>query len=279
MYFDNSRKKRVQIIFKEYFVKRETNRLNNSLFFMLILIMLVLQLGCSGDNDTVVASYKGEKLTLGEVKDHVPDGSSKADSSRYATMFIEEWKMEQCLVDAALERVGDAEARIENKMKDYRRKMIINELHNFLLANNANPTIDDDEAEKYYKDNMQQFISQGNLYWYGYIRSKDPSVQNFTQKLISPNEIERTELLQWCKQNALEYKLDEVYEAPHVINHLSELVQTDLTNINPNSPPAVLISNPNPENTDNSKNIIYHLFLYERYCKNWQIHSFRLREK
>lgn len=226
----------------------------------IILFIGSLLTNCTSSHDTVVASYKDEKLTLSELREHIPRGCGEVDSTRYANLYIEEWKMEQCLVDAAFERDGDVESKIENKLKDYRRKMIISELHKYLINNNPLPTITDDEAEKYYKDNIQQFISQGNLYWYGYIRSKDPSVQNFSQKLMSPNEIEKKELLDWCKKNAIEYKLDEVYEAPHIINHLSDLVQTDLTNIAPNSPTVVLISNPNPDGNNPANKIIYHLF-------------------
>lgn len=211
--------------------------------------------GCrwSDKDEQVIVRYRDEALTLDELRFHIPRGVNATDSTRYAKLYIEQWKMEQCLIEAARSRVSGLDETVEYQIRDYRRKMMVDALHRHLLENNPPPTVTDQEAERYYKDNIQQFISSGSMYWYAYIKSSNVQIQQLNTQIISPNVNERTALLEWAKKNSEEYKLDDAYAAPQELNRLSEVVKNDLSHINPNTNPSLFLTNEN--NT-----IKYHLF-------------------
>jgi hypothetical protein len=211
--------------------------------------------GCkwSDKQEQVIVKYRDAELTLDELRFHIPKDANPTDSARYAKLYIEQWKMEQCLIEAARSRISGLEETVEYQMRDYRRKMMVDALHRYLLENNPAPAVTDQEAERYYKDNIQQFISGGNMYWYAYIKSSNAQIQQLNNQIISPNVNERTALLEWAKKNAEEYKLDDAYTAPQELNRLSEIVKNDLSRINPNTNPSLFLTN-----EDNT--IKYHLF-------------------
>ena len=232
--------------------------------FTIIILLLIITAGCksSKDGDSVLVRFRDYELTLDEVNFHIPKNISGDDSARYAKLYIEQWKMEHSLMEAAKERISNIDEKIEYKVRDYRRKMIVDELHHFLIKNNPPPTVSDMEAEKYYKDNIQQFISGGNMYWYAYIKSSDPQVQQINNQIISPNVNERSALLDWCKKHAEEYKLDDRYVSAQELGYLSELVKNDLGKIIPNSSPSLFITN------DEDGKIKYHLFFMRDVIKS-----------
>jgi len=218
-------------------------------------VLLSTLSGCkwSDKDEQIIVKYRDAELTLDELRFHIPKDVNPTDSARYAKLYIEQWKMEQCLIEAAKSRVSGLEESVEYQMRDYRRKMMVDALHRYLLENNPAPAVTDQEAERYYKDNIQQFISSGNMYWYAYIKSSNAQIQQLNNQIISPNVNERTALLEWAKKNAEEYKLDDAYTAPQELNRLSEIVKNDLSRINPNTNPSLFLTN-----EDNT--IKYHLF-------------------
>lgn len=221
----------------------------------LALLALGLIPACVGRSadDQVVAEYRGESLTLGQLRAYLPPNLAPADSQRASQLYIQQWQTEQALADAAEKQVPDLESRIEPRVADARRKIMIDELRAYLVKDESAALITPKMIEDYYKEHIEQFIASGFLFQYRYLTSYSKDLELLKQRIVSDQEQDTRFLLQWARQNAVEFRLDDQYMEGTVLMGIQAKVKQDLTSVEAKAEPFFF-------ETESPKGPQYHLF-------------------
>ena len=211
---------------------------------LIILTPILLFLtGCNwfGGKDVdkqVVAKYKDETLTSDMLGHHIPKNASAKDSTRYAQLYIDQWIKEMVIAEKARKVVEDLDKKIEYKVDDYRNKLILDEYRDWLLSQNADTTISEDEIRNYYDLNKRKFISPTDLYSYFYIAMANISDSDYskaTNMIGSSRLSEINQLKDWCDErlgnNTVRYyKLDSSYTTETEVRNIQQGFFVDLVN-------------------------------------------------
>lgn len=190
---------------------------------LFLLLPVLLFTACGGkEQSPVVASYKDTSLRLKQLEQYIPKDASEEDSSRYARLYIDQWLKAQAISDLAMQSIPNLEEEIDFKVEDYRHKLIMHEYSSMLIRDSLDTTIRKSDVLDYYKANTATFISPSRMYSYFYVVCRAENTGNVVEALSSTSSGEVSELLDWAKVNALEYKLDSTYAAESVINEITK---------------------------------------------------------
>jgi hypothetical protein len=194
--------------------------------------------GCGNAGDKVVANYEGSKLLLTELRRHIPNGISSADSTRYSREYIRQWYLDQALEHEAADQISGIEQEIAPMLADCRNKLYIEALRQHWLKS-MNNQVSVQDIERYYKDNITQFIAEGTSYLYVYVQSKQtigPEAQNMIKNALTLGAAKDIEQLEgWCEKNAAAFKLDSTLVPEADLRKLETTARTNLTGIAANS--------------------------------------------
>lgn len=113
--------------------------------------------------------YKSDVATL------VPSGSSKEDSLLLVRDYINRWASQKLLIEAAERNLSDAKKREYNALiKQYKIDLYTKAYIEEIVKNTVDTIISQDELTQYYKDNKENFKTNGTLVRLRYINlSKD----------------------------------------------------------------------------------------------------------
>ncbi|MCS7074833.1 MAG: hypothetical protein NZ108_10240, partial [Bacteroidia bacterium] len=120
--------------------------------YYFICLLSFVHFSCTTTSENrLVAQYKDKKLFLEELKNYLPSESLPEDSVRFAKFYIEQWIKEQALTDSANQLIPDLETKINVKINDYKRKLIIQELYSHLIQTRLDTVITNQEILKEYQ--------------------------------------------------------------------------------------------------------------------------------
>lgn len=192
--------------------------------------------GCGGeetDGTPIVARYKGKALTTRQLSHFIPKNVNTEDSTRYADLFIERWLREEAITDEALNYDQTLEEKIDFKVEDYRRKLIIHEYTTRLIQDSLNREIPESEVENYYETHKSEFVANEQLYQYFYISTAETNTRDIRDWMRDDKPRFVDSLMNWSQKFALEYKLDSNYVGESRIREISKGYWGDLKNARP----------------------------------------------
>ncbi len=197
---------------------------------ILFLFLLCVSAGSCGswgdgeDDTPIVVAFKDEVLRQGELASRVPEGLSEKDSIFYAEFYIEQWIHEQAVADAALSKITDLEQKIEHKVRDYRRKLIVHEYTNYLVANKLDTNVDEQELREFYGREKENFPSKEDLYNYFFIVSPVEESRSIREWLKSEDAWAADSARNWAALpgNADIVKLDSQYADASTLNEMGK---------------------------------------------------------
>jgi len=130
------------------------SQLLNKLRFLKILIILFF-LSCSSEKEeSFLASYKDDNLTLDEVLLNKP---FSIDSAIFVNKYINNWLRNKVTINKAQLYI-EYDKELQSQVNSYKESLIINRYHNELINNEFDTTVLKSDIEKYYKDHKQDFI-------------------------------------------------------------------------------------------------------------------------
>jgi hypothetical protein len=182
--------------------------------------------GCSGrvaeSNAGLIASYKERSLTREMLAHSLPKGLTLTDSMRIAKAYVQQWLVEQAVMDDALKQHGDLAEEVEYKVQDYKAKLIMNGYENRIVEESLDRNVSTKEILAFYEANRDQFISPEALYSYLYIVSgnSDHSVAAEWMKSGNPDDLPK--LREWARHHARDSKIDSSYVGETEIKYLSK---------------------------------------------------------
>lgn len=203
----------------------------------MLAVVLLGFAGCDDKGDYLrepVAAYDGRVLTRGELNRLLPvTFDSPEDSARIASLRIEEWQKNQVVAEEALSKISGVEDELEPLIEDYRRKLLVESMYQYIYENLVSPEVSAAELEKYYKKNIEQFITPVTLFDYYYIKTASTDLKNVVSLMSTDADQAKAELLAWAEANAKTYDLDEGFAGPMEIIPLEQATNYNLSGLPP----------------------------------------------
>lgn len=158
--------------------------------FFLILIILTFS-SCDFFNKkvkfTAIARVKDSYLYREELNNLVPKGTSKQDSLLIVRSFIDRWASQKLLINAAEVNLDDEEkAAFDLLIKQYKIDLYTKAYIEKVVKKTLDTIISEEELKEYYKNNKENFKTNGTLVRLRYINlSKDnPKFESIKSKFL-----------------------------------------------------------------------------------------------
>lgn len=133
-----------------------------------IALIAFIQLSCQElprvvDGGRVVASMGDKSLTMGEVISAIPNDLTGEDSVAFVQVYAEKWIQRQIKISEAERIFTSSVDEIESMVDTYRQALLTRKLDQYYIdASKAVPFTDED-IEKYYKSNSNNFKLDNNI--------------------------------------------------------------------------------------------------------------------
>ncbi|MEO0473269.1 MAG: hypothetical protein AAF206_26890 [Bacteroidota bacterium] len=160
----------------------------------------------------IIARYRQEYLSREEVDHFTPSGLSSEDSVRFAKQYIQEWVRHQAIAERARLEIPDLADRVSFKVRDYEAELINQEFARWLVEERPETfVVSESDIRNYYQRYPEKFVSQNTYYQYFYVRTEANANAKVGSLMRSNDQNKQQELLDWAKENAVEYRLDSSY--------------------------------------------------------------------
>jgi hypothetical protein len=149
--------------------------------------------------------YKDELVGI------VAPGTPSEDSAKLVEAYINSWIRKQLLIQEASRKIDINEAQVERKILDYRYSIIAYEYQNYYVKQNLDTVISSSEIEKYYKDNIDNFILKQNIVQATFIKvpKNAPRTGKIKELVFSNREKDERELKSYCLSFSAAYHISD----------------------------------------------------------------------
>lgn len=158
---------------------------------------------------TPVARVNRAFLYKDELGGIVLPGTNKEDSIVRVETYVNSWIRKQLLLQEAARKININEAEVERKILDYRYSLIAYEYQAFYIRQNLDTAIVASEIEKYYKENLDNFILKQNIVRATFIKvpKSAPRTNKIKDLIFSKKEKDEEELKSYCLSFSTAYHL------------------------------------------------------------------------
>jgi hypothetical protein len=141
----------------------------------------------------------------------VPPGTSGADSATRVEAYVNSWIRKQLLIQEAARKIDINEAEVERKILDYRYSIIAYEYQTYYVKQNLDTLISNEEIEKYYRANVDNFILKQNIVQATFIKvpKNAPKTAKLKDLIFSKREKEKKELKSYCLSFSAAYHISD----------------------------------------------------------------------
>jgi hypothetical protein len=139
-----------------------------------VLLILIVAVSCDffkkSDDGQAVARVNESYLFVDDIKDLVPEGASKEDSTLIVQNFINRWATQQLFVDGAMLNINDEKQEAFNKLVvQYKNDLYTKAYIEALVKRSIDTIVKTEEAEVYYNNNKEVFKLNEELIKFRYI--------------------------------------------------------------------------------------------------------------
>ncbi|ELR70994.1 hypothetical protein C900_03124 [Fulvivirga imtechensis AK7] len=158
-----------------------------------------------------IARVRDQYLYPEDVEGIAPAGMSKEDSTERVQRFVNNWIHKQLLIQEAATKIEFDEADIERKILDYKYSLMGYEYQAYYVNKNLNTIVSDEEVEKYYEENIDNFVLKQNIVRGKFIKVPRgaPKTKKIKSLLMSQKVDDIEELNSYCLSFATQYQLDD----------------------------------------------------------------------
>jgi len=121
------------------------------------------------DEREVVAKVYNNNLYLADIKKALPKDINPQDSILFAENYINSWATQQLFLHQAEINLTDEVSSFEKLVSDYRSALYINSYKEALVLNKLNSTVSEEQINKYYEENTDNFKLNELLVQFKYI--------------------------------------------------------------------------------------------------------------
>jgi len=127
-----------------------------------LFLLLLLHTGCSlteeDRKEEPVARVFERYLYPSDLKDAVPPGTSRQDSTILARRYIDTWVKDQLMLHRAEQALTEEQKDFEKQIAEYRKSLLIFSYRQKLLQQKLDTVVDDAEVRAYYEENLNNFL-------------------------------------------------------------------------------------------------------------------------
>ena len=131
-----------------------------------LLLLLCLNAACSTKYDhkgkTPLVKAGDEFLYKEDLNAATPVGLSGADSTAFASHFIEEWVKDALVYDKARRNIPNSDV-VDELVENYRKSLIVHAYQQNLIEQKLVENIPDEEVKAYYEEHEELFIAEQPL--------------------------------------------------------------------------------------------------------------------
>ena len=174
-----------------------------------VLVMLV-SCGPKKNSDTLLAEVDNEQLYLSEI--YFPENMSPEDSVSFLKNMVQSWVVEQLMYLDASSKLDEQEMlKIEKQIEHARKLMVISALEEKLVSDSMKIMVSDEEINKYYNENPNEFLLKENIVKMLYLKlkKKGTDLAKIRTLLKSDNSSDKAELASIARDKALNYFLED----------------------------------------------------------------------
>ena len=181
---------------------------SHHIFLFSILLICTACRGLSSDDKLLVTLYDKE-LYFSEISKALPNEQS--DSAVFVQSYIDSWIKKQLLVAQAEMNLTDALKDVEGKINDYRNSLLIYAYQQELIKQNFDTVVSKEEIQNYYDENIPEMELKENIFKGRYVKTSidAPKLANLTRLFRSTKEQDVEDLMEYCRQFASDYHLEE----------------------------------------------------------------------
>jgi hypothetical protein len=156
-----------------------------------------------------VARANNSYLYKDELRGIVAPGTPVADSAKLAEAYINNWIRKQLLIREASRKIDINEAEVERKVLDYRYSIIAYEYQNYYVNKNLDTMVSNAEIEKYYNDNIDNFILKQNIVQATFVKVPQNAPKTNKIKELIYTDREKSDLKSYCLSFAAAYHISD----------------------------------------------------------------------
>lgn len=156
-----------------------------------------------------VARVSSTFLYRDELTGIVAAGTDKDDSTVRVEAYVTSWIRKQLLINEAARKIDIDEAAVERKILDYRFSLIAYEYQSFFVKQNLDTAFSNEQIEKYYKDNIDNFILKQNIVQATFIKVPKTAPRTNKIKPLIFSDKEMKELKSYCLSFSAAYHLSD----------------------------------------------------------------------
>jgi hypothetical protein len=143
--------------------------------------------------------------------DIVAPGTPSEDSAKIVDAYVNNWIRKQLLIQEAARKIDINEAEVERKILDYRYSIIAYEYQNFYVNKNLDTAVSNAEIEKYYNDNVDNFILKQNIVQATFLKVpvNAPRTNKIKELIYSNRDKDEGELKSYCLSFSAAYHISD----------------------------------------------------------------------
>ncbi|MCF6332550.1 MAG: peptidyl-prolyl cis-trans isomerase [Draconibacterium sp.] len=201
----------------------------------LIIFFGIFVLSCKNNKTTekiVVAEVSNNKLFASDLSEIIPSGLEKGDSAVMADGYINKWVKQELLIQKANENLTPEQKDVTRELQEYRNSLIIYKYKNELMKQRMDTTVSEDEIEKYYNSNTDNFNLNKNIVKAIFIKVPNEVANPLLIKSLSANTSDEglDELKEYCLQYAKGFDIfiDNWVDFETVKNNIPQKIDDDI---------------------------------------------------
>ncbi|WP_299214322.1 peptidyl-prolyl cis-trans isomerase [uncultured Aquimarina sp.] len=130
--------------------------------YLSIIVLFVLFVSCGNinreANREVVARVNETYLYKDDIKNLVPDATTKEDSINIINNYINIWATRQLFIDQSKRNLNETELQeFDNLVEDYKSTLYINAYKDAVINKSINMEITEEDMSSYYSENLENF--------------------------------------------------------------------------------------------------------------------------
>jgi hypothetical protein len=162
-------------------------------------------------NRQLVAKVGTAYLYKDELAGIVPPKVEKEDSTARVEAYIDSWVRKQLLIQEATKKIDINEAEVERKVLDYRYSIIAYEYQTLYIKDHLDTAINAAEIDKYYKENIDNFILKQNIIRATYLKvpKNAPQIKRIKELIFAKSDQGKADLKSFCLSFSAAYHISD----------------------------------------------------------------------
>ncbi|HEY0740787.1 MAG TPA: peptidyl-prolyl cis-trans isomerase [Chryseosolibacter sp.] len=162
-------------------------------------------------NRQLVAKVGTAYLYRDELSGIVPGKVDPADSAARVEAYVDSWVRKQLLIQEATKKIDINEAEVERKILDYRYSIIAYEYQTLYIKENLDTAILPGEIEKYYQENIDNFILKQNIVRATFLKvpKNAPQLRKVKDMIFARTDEGKAELKSFCLSFSAAYHISD----------------------------------------------------------------------